>query len=179
MGFFTVARTVGASTAFALVVATAAPQAQAAMTAKACHQAFTDAKGAGTLNGQTYTAFKASHCADDAPAANTPTASPLNQSTAPSAAPGTAAAPAAPATPAPAATTSAPKAATTVASGNAVFPSAVSSKYSTLSAGKARMKTCLDQYHANKDAGGTGNGGLKWIQKGGGYYSSCNARLKG
>jgi hypothetical protein len=24
-----------------------------------------------------------------------------------------------------------------------------------------------------------GNGGLKWIQKGGGYYSECNKRLKG
>jgi hypothetical protein len=23
-----------------------------------------------------------------------------------------------------------------------------------------------------------GNGGLKWIQKGGGYYSECNKRLK-
>jgi len=24
-----------------------------------------------------------------------------------------------------------------------------------------------------------GNGGLKWIQKGGGYYSECNKQLKG
>lgn len=39
------------------------------------------------------------------------------------------------------------------------------------------MHTCLDQYHANKAGGG--NGGLKWIQKGGGYYSECNKRLKG
>ena len=60
---------------------------------------------------------------------------------------------------------------------DAVFPSAVSPKYSTESAGKARMHTCLDQYNANKT--GTGNGGLKWIQKGGGYYSECNKRLKG
>ena len=37
--------------------------------------------------------------------------------------------------------------------------------------------TCLDQYNTNKT--GTGNGGLKWIQKGGGYYSECNKRLKG
>jgi hypothetical protein len=59
----------------------------------------------------------------------------------------------------------------------AVFPSAVDSKYSKDSAGKARMLTCLDQYHANKT--GNGNGGLKWIQKGGGYYSECNKRLKG
>ena len=63
------------------------------------------------------------------------------------------------------------------AGGNAVFPSAVSSKYSSKSAGKARFNTCLDQYKANKANGG--NGGMKWIQKGGGYYSECNKHLKG
>jgi hypothetical protein len=39
------------------------------------------------------------------------------------------------------------------------------------------MHTCLDAYNAAK-AGGT-LGGTKWIEKGGGYYSACNARLKG
>ena len=58
-----------------------------------------------------------------------------------------------------------------------VFPSAVASKYAGQSAGKARMHTCLDQYNANKASGG--NGDLKWIQKGGGYYSACNKRLGG
>lgn len=63
------------------------------------------------------------------------------------------------------------------AASKAVFPKAVSPKYAKESAGKARMETCLDQYNANKakDA----NGGLKWIMKGGGYYSECNKRLKG
>jgi len=61
--------------------------------------------------------------------------------------------------------------------GNAVFPSAISSQYSKESAGKARMHTCRDQYQANK--ANNANGGLKWIQKGGGYYSECNKRLKG
>jgi hypothetical protein len=61
--------------------------------------------------------------------------------------------------------------------GNAVFPTTVSPKYSGESAGKARMQTCLDQYRANKANGG--NGGLKWIEKGGGYYSECNKCLKG
>ena len=50
-------------------------------------------------------------------------------------------------------------------------------KYAKQSAGKARFQTCLDQYHANKANGG--NGGLKWITKGGGYYSECNKALKG
>jgi hypothetical protein len=53
----------------------------------------------------------------------------------------------------------------------------VSPKYTNESAGKARMHTCLDQYNANKAA--NANGGLKWIQKGGGYYSECNKQLKG
>ncbi|OWJ60800.1 hypothetical protein, partial [Inquilinus limosus] len=62
------------------------------------------------------------------------------------------------------------------AAGNAVFPTAVSSKYANETPGKARMHTCLDQYNANK--ANNGNGGLRWIEKGGGYYSQCNARLK-
>lgn len=59
----------------------------------------------------------------------------------------------------------------------AVFPAAVLPKYSSESAGKARMHTCLDQYNANKAT--NANGGLNWIAKGGGYYSECNKRLKG
>jgi hypothetical protein len=58
----------------------------------------------------------------------------------------------------------------------AVFPQAVSPKYANQSAGKARMHTCLDQYRANKAS--NGNAGLRWIAKGGGYYSECNKRLK-
>jgi hypothetical protein len=61
--------------------------------------------------------------------------------------------------------------------GNAMFPSEIDKKYAKQSAGKARFHTCLDQYHANKTTGG--NGGLKWITKGGGYYSLCNKALKG
>ena len=61
--------------------------------------------------------------------------------------------------------------------GNAVFPTAVSPKYTNESAGKARMHTCVDQYKANKAT--NANGGLKWIEKGGGYYSECNKQLKG
>jgi len=59
----------------------------------------------------------------------------------------------------------------------AVFPRGISSKYSNEPVGKARMHTCLDQYNANK--AGNRNGGLRWSEKGGGYYSECNKRLKG
>jgi hypothetical protein len=65
---------------------------------------------------------------------------------------------------------------TTKAASGAMFPKSVDSKYAKESAGRARMHTCLDQYKVNKSNGG--NGGLKWIQKGGGYYSQCNAALK-
>ena len=65
---------------------------------------------------------------------------------------------------------------TTKAASGAIFPKTVDAKYAKQSAGRARMHTCLDQYRANKSNGG--NGGLKWIQKGGGYYSQCNAALK-
>ena len=60
---------------------------------------------------------------------------------------------------------------------NAIYPPSISSKYSKETPGKARMHTCLDQYNANK--ANNANGGLNWIQKGGGYYSECNKRLKG
>ncbi|HET6389878.1 hypothetical protein [Hyphomicrobium sp.] len=66
---------------------------------------------------------------------------------------------------------------TTTAPSGTVFPKSIDPKYSKETAGKARMHTCLDQYKANKAS--NANGGLKWIQKGGGYYSLCNASLKG
>jgi hypothetical protein len=66
--------------------------------------------------------------------------------------------------------------ATAAAPTGAVFPKSVDPKYAKKSAGKARFYTCLDQYRANKAT--NGNGGLKWVQKGGGYYSLCNKALK-
>jgi hypothetical protein len=126
-----------------------------------CSAKYQNAKTAGTLNGQKWNDFRKTQCSAEA----TPAAAPA----------------AAPAAPAP--TTAAkkeaapPPAAAPAATGNAVFPSAVNPKYATETAGKQRFKTCDDQYNANKATGG--NGGLKWIQKGGGYYSECNKRLKG
>lgn len=63
-----------------------------------------------------------------------------------------------------------------VTAGDAMFPPAVSSKYAAETPARARMHTCRDQYNVNKTTGS--NGGLRWIQTGGGYYSQCNARLK-
>ena len=83
----------------------------------------------------------------------------------------------APAAPKEAKKEAAPAAAPALPAGPAVYPNAVDPKYAKESAGKARMHTCVDQYNANKAT--NGNGGLKWIQKGGGYYSECTKKLKG
>jgi hypothetical protein len=58
-----------------------------------------------------------------------------------------------------------------------VFPSAIDVKFEKLKPAQARMKTCAAQYKANK--ANNANAGLKWVQKGGGYWSQCNKKLKG
>ncbi len=130
-----------------------------ALTAQECGAKYQAAKTAGTLNGQKWNDFRKAECAADAAA--TPAAAPATPK-------------AVEAKPA-----SAPKPAATIAApaGPAVFPSAVDPKYSKESAGKARMHTCAEQWKANKTTNATG--GLKWIQKGGGYWSECNKKLKG
>lgn len=125
-----------------------------ALTAQECSAKYQAAKTAGTLGNQTWNDFRKAQCGTDAAA---PTEAAKSKSAAAKDAP-KAAAPAAP-------------------SGPAVFPSAIAPKYSSEKASKARMHTCVDQYNANKAT--NANGGLKWIQKGGGYYSECNKRLKG
>jgi hypothetical protein len=149
---------------FAALAATTSAQ---ALTTQECSAKYQAAKTAGTLNGQKWNDFRKAQCGADAAAA-------------PAAAPA-AAAPAAPAAPKEAEAKpkkeAAPAAAPAAPAGPAVFPSAVDPKYAKETAGKARMHTCVDHYNANK--AGNGNGGLKWIQKGGGYYSECNKKLKG
>jgi cell wall-associated NlpC family hydrolase len=151
---------------FAVLAAIAPAQ---ALSTQECSAKYQAAKSGGTLNGQKWNDFRKAQCGADAtPAAAT--------AATPAAAP--AAAPAAPAAPKKEAKKeAAPAAAPAAPSGPAMFPSAVDPKYAKESAGKARMHTCVDQYNANKASGG--NGGLKWIEKGGGYYSECNKKLKG
>lgn len=145
----------GAQGAFA--VPASAPAGK--MSAAACHQAFDEAKKANALGGQKYADFKLGYCAKNggiAPSQSSAPAQPV------------------------AAGASKPAAAPAVApvvGGAALFPARVAPEFASLTPGKARMKTCLAQYNANKSSGR--NGSLKWIQKGGGYYSECNARLKG
>ena len=137
------------------------PTATQALTAKECSAKYQAAKTAGTLKGMTWNDFRKAECADAAA-----TTAPVTPAAAPAAAPAPAQRRAA-----------SPPAAAPAAEGAAVFPTAVAPKYAKEPEGKARMHTCLDQYNANKTA--NANGGLKWIQKGGGYYSACNKALKG
>jgi hypothetical protein len=59
----------------------------------------------------------------------------------------------------------------------AVFPTVIAPKYaSEKDLDKARTKTCADQFTANKAS--NANGGLKWVEKDGGYYAECINRLK-
>ena len=140
-----------------------------ALTMAECSAKYKAAKDGGTLNGQKWNDFRKAQCAADAtPAAATTTAAPAapapapKADAAPKATPKTAAAaPAAPAAPA----------------GPAVYPSKVDPKYASESVGKGRMHTCRDQYTANKAT--NANGGMKWIEKGGGYWSGCDKALKG
>src|SRR6202158_6266392 len=160
-----------AVTGFAALAATAPAQ---ALTTQECSAKYQAAKAAGTLAGQKWNDFRKAQCGADAAA--TPAAAP--------AAPA-AAAPAAPAAPKAAeakpkkeaAPAAAPATAPAAPARPAVFPAVVDPKYAKETAGKARFKTCVDQYNANKAT--NGNGGLKWIQKGAGYYSECTKKLKG
>jgi hypothetical protein len=158
------AKILGACAVSALAVFAMTTSPAQALTAQECSAKYQAAKAAGTLGDQKWNDFRKAQCgADAAPA------------------PAAAAAPAAE-----------PKEATKKASkkeaketakeaaapaGPAVYPSAVDPKYSKETAGKARMHTCVDQYNANKAT--NANGGLKWIQKGGGYFSECTKKLKG
>jgi hypothetical protein len=151
MNFQTKLWCAAAVSAFATVVATAPAQ---ALTAQECSAKYQAAKTAGTLGDQKWNDFRKAQCGSDAAAVPASTA---------------AAAPAAPKKDAAAAAPTAP-------AGPAVFPSAVDPKYAKETASKARMHTCADQWKANKAANTTG--GLRWIQKGGGYWSECNKKLK-
>jgi hypothetical protein len=150
--FFVPGVALGAFAVFA--IAGASPS--FALTAKECSAKYQAAKTAGTLNGLTWNDYRKKECAGAEPAADSKAAT---TDTKPVVKPSTS-------------TTAAPA----TAPAGAVFPKAIDPKYAKETAGKQRMHTCLDQYHANKAS--NGNGGLKWIQKGGGYYSLCNAALK-
>jgi hypothetical protein len=133
-----------------------------------CSVKYKAAQDAGTLSGMKWNDFRKANCGSSA-------AAPVAPATKPAAA---AIATQDPGEPNVTNTehTAEPRQPRVVAPKGVVFPTAVSAKYSGETPAKARMHTCLDQYHADKANGALG--GLKWLQKGGGYYSLCNAGLK-
>ncbi|GMO95112.1 MULTISPECIES: hypothetical protein [Bradyrhizobium] len=138
-----------------------------ALTSQECSAKYQAAKKDGSLGTMKWNDFRKAQCGADA----TPAAA------APAAPAPTAAAPAAPAQPKQAKKEAAPAAAPTLPAGPAIYPNAIDPKYAKETPGKGRLHTCVDQYNANKTT--NGNGGMKWIEKGGGYYSECNKKLKG
>ncbi len=78
--------------------------------------------------------------------------------------------------PAAASAASAPPVNPTMAGPLPTFPAAVPAKFAELRPAQARQKACSEQYQANKAQ--NANGGLRWLEKGGGYWSLCNKRLK-
>lgn len=155
----------GAFLAAALVVSGMSASMAHAMTAKECYKTYRAERKAGDLKDMDYKDFKAARCGDGSSPANN--MAPAQKSAMTGKAPEVQ-------TPSP--TTATPPIAPSAAAGHAIFPAAVASQYANLKPGRARMQTCLDQYKVNKV--NNQNGGLRWIQKGGGYYSECNKRLK-
>jgi hypothetical protein len=159
-----ICRLIAAALATSLSIVSFSLPAQA-LTSKECSAKYKAAQATGSTGNLKYADYRKAECGTGASA--TPTRAPsATTASAPITAPR--------ATPA-----RAPDARTaaTPSASSAVFPSGISPKYSSESAGRQRMHTCLDQYNANKTT--NANGGLRWIEKGGGYYSQCNARLKG
>jgi hypothetical protein len=143
---------------FALILS-AAPSFAQDGSMKACGEKWQAAKAANATQGATWPKFLADCRANLAavaavPAAPTPKSQPA---TGPAA--------------------SVPSAPPSVAGSQPVFPAAVNSKFAELRPSQARQKTCSEQYQANKTK--NANGGLRWLEKGGGYWSLCNKRLKG
>ena len=162
-----------AAASFSLMLALASPAVAQQNIMKDCGAEYQAAKAANTLAGKDWNAYltecRVRHAAQPTaqPAAQTPAHTPAPHAAQPAAQPATSAK----AAPAPAAKTAPGDA------GPAVFPRAVDPKYAKEPQSKQHMKTCVDQYKANKAS--NANGGMRWIERGGGYWSECSKRLKG
>ena len=143
----------GASAEFEQPKTTKASTSGGGLSIKECSVKYQEAKASNSLGGLKWNDFRKAKCGADA--ADDETVPAEDEAT----------------------YTNEPERPTTSAPKSVKFPRGIASKFSSESQGKARMHTCLQQYYANKENNALG--GLKWIQKGGGYYSLCNSRLKG
>jgi hypothetical protein len=155
-------------TSFAILGSLAFVTPASALSMKECSAKYKAAQTAGTLNGMKWNDFRAAQCGTDATADTA--AQPATKSMA--------AAKPVDSEPDPAVVPAKEPAKPTMAAPKGVaFPTAVSTKYASETPGKARFHTCVDAYNDAKAKNALG--GLKWIEKGGGYYSLCNTKLKG
>ncbi|WP_322514881.1 hypothetical protein SR870_17905 [Rhodopseudomonas palustris] len=146
-----------------------------ALTAQECSARYQAAKTAGTLDGQGWSDFRKAQCGEVAAAAESKDKDKAEPKADSRAEARTDAKTEAKTEAKPKAK---PKSAEpTTPQGPAVFPTAVDAKFAKEKPTRARLHTCAEQWKANKAANTTG--GLRWIQKGGGYWSECNKRLKG
>jgi hypothetical protein len=164
--------TLSASLALALASPLAIAPAHA-LTMKECSAKYSAAKEAGTLGNLKWNDFRKTQCGSDGDAA---VAAPDAATSDKMAAASTAEIATTDQTRAPSSADSKPPVTTTVVPNEVTFPTSISSKYASETPAKARMHTCLDEYHLNKNNNTLG--GLKWVQKGGGYYGLCNTKLK-
>jgi hypothetical protein len=134
--------------ALAIALALVGAGPASALSTKECSAKYKAAKDGGTLGGKSWNDFRKAECGSDD--------KPAEKSAAKSADPK-------PATP-------------KISSAGVVFPTSIASKFASEKPFKQRLHTCSQQYQANKATGG--NGDLRWVQKGGGYWPQCNARLK-
>lgn len=137
----------------ALIATAALTSPASALTMKECSVKYQAAKTDGSAKGMKWNDFRAKNCGTDAAAEDA--ADEKDIASTPD---------------------KEPAKATTKAAKSVMFPKAVDKKYASETPGKARLHTCVDSYRSNKDNGTLGD--LKWIQKGGGYWSLCNTALK-
>jgi len=123
------------------------------LTIKECSAKYQAAKAKGTLGGLKWNDFRSQQCGADA--ADDPTVPEISEAN----------------------YGSEPDLPSTTAPAGIKFPRKISSKFANESPGKGRLHTCLESYYSNKEDKTLA--GMKWIQKGGGFYSQCNAKLKG
>jgi hypothetical protein len=132
------------------VALTAADPSPKPLSFKACGEKYRAAKADGSLGGRKWMEFRRIDCGIGAGKA-------VTQRTQP-------------------ATVARSEAATGEALRRVSFPLQLSTEFGGQTPAQQRMRTCLKSYHANKQAGTLA--GLRWIQKGGGFYSLCSAKLK-
>ncbi len=145
---------IGVGVGALIAVAALSPTPLGALTVRECGIAYKKAQRSGALGGMGWHEFRKARC--------------VARSTTGSEASGNRAAPPHSTLP--------PGGSAFLPGGRAVFPTAIAPKYRGETTVKGRRQTCLDQYRLNKAS--NLNGGLKWVEKDGGYYSECNKRLR-